>query len=58
MAKMKAADALKHPNWNMGKKITIDCATLLNKGLEVIEACRLYNAPLEKVEAIRRSPLR
>ena len=52
IGKMKAADALKHPNWNMGKKITIDCATLLNKGLEVIEACRLYNAPLEKVEAI------
>lgn len=50
--KMKAADALRHPNWNMGKKITIDCATLLNKGLEVIEACRLYNVPLEKVEAI------
>ena len=50
--KMSAADALRHPNWNMGKKITIDCATLLNKGLEVIEACRLYNAPLEKVEAI------
>lgn len=50
--KMNAADALRHPNWNMGKKITIDCATLLNKGLEVIEACRLYNAPLEKVEAI------
>ena len=50
--KMNAADALRHPNWNMGKKITIDCATLLNKGLEVIEACRLYNAPLGKVEAI------
>lgn len=50
--KMNAADALRHPNWNMGKKITIDCATLLNKGLEVIEACRLYNAPLKKVEAI------
>lgn len=50
--KMNAADALRHPNWNMGKKITIDCDTLLNKGLEVIEACRLYNAPLEKVEAI------
>lgn len=50
--KAKAADALKHPNWNMGKKITIDCATLLNKGLEVIEACRLYNAPIEKVEAV------
>lgn len=50
--KSKASDALKHPNWLMGKKITIDCATLLNKGLEVIEACRLYNAPLEKVEAV------
>ena len=50
--KAVAADALKHPNWQMGKKITIDCATLLNKGLEVIEACRLYSAPLEKVEAI------
>ncbi len=50
--KLKASDALKHPNWQMGKKITIDCATLLNKGLEVIEACRLYNAPLEKVQAV------
>ena len=48
----KAADALKHPNWQMGRKITIDCATMLNKGLEVIEACRLYNASLEKVEAV------
>lgn len=50
--KAKASDALKHPNWLMGKKITVDCATMLNKGLEVIEACRLYGAPLEKVEAI------
>lgn len=49
---LKASEALKHPNWQMGKKITIDCATLLNKGLEVIEACHLYNAPLDKVEAI------
>ncbi len=49
---LKAADALRHPNWLMGKKITIDCATLLNKGLEVIEACYLYGAPIEKVEAI------
>lgn len=52
IGRMKASDALKHPNWSMGKKITVDCATLLNKGLEVIEACRLYNAPLEKVEAV------
>ncbi len=51
-AKKTAAEALKHPNWNMGKKITIDCATLANKGLEVIEACRLYNAPLAKVKAV------
>lgn len=49
---LKASEALKHPNWQMGKKITIDCATLLNKGLEVIEACHLYNAPLSKVEAV------
>lgn len=49
---LKATEALKHPNWMMGQKITIDCATLLNKGLEVIEACHLYNAPLEKVQAI------
>lgn len=49
---LKASEALKHPNWMMGKKITIDCATLLNKGLEVIEACHLYSAPLSKVEAI------
>lgn len=49
---LKAGDALKHPNWAMGKKITVDCATMLNKGLEVIEACRLYNAPLEKVTAV------
>lgn len=52
VASLKAQEALKHPNWLMGKKITIDCATLLNKGLEVIEACHLYNAPLSKVEAI------
>ena len=52
VANLKASEALKHPNWLMGKKITVDCATLLNKGLEVIEACHLYNAPLSKVEAI------
>ena len=52
IASAKASDALKHPNWQMGKKITIDCATMLNKGLEVIEACHLYKAPVEKVEAI------
>ena len=46
------ADALKHPNWTMGAKITIDCATLMNKGLEIIEAMRLYDLPLEQVEAV------
>lgn len=46
------ADALKHPNWKMGAKITIDCATLMNKGLEVIEAMRLYRVPLDKVDVV------
>lgn len=46
------ADALRHPNWKMGQKITVDCATLMNKGLEVIEAMRLYDLPLSKVSAI------
>ena len=46
------ADALKHPNWKMGAKITIDCATLMNKGLEVIEAMRLYRMPLEQVDVV------
>ena len=46
------ADALKHPNWKMGAKITIDCATLMNKGLEVIEAMRLYQLPLEQVDVV------
>ena len=46
------ADALRHPNWKMGPKITIDCATLMNKGLEVIEAMRLYELPLEQVDVV------
>ena len=45
-------DALKHPNWAMGAKITVDCATLVNKGFEVIEAKWLYNAPFEKIDVI------
>lgn len=48
----KKADALKHPNWKMGPKITIDCATLLNKGLEFIEAMRLYRMPPEKISVV------
>ena len=46
------ADALRHPNWKMGPKITIDCSTLMNKGLEVIEAMRLYKLPLEQVDVV------
>jgi len=45
-------EALKHPNWNMGRKITIDSATLMNKGLEVIEAVHLFRVPLEKVRVV------
>ena len=52
MAPMTRADALKHPNWRMGPKITVDCATLMNKGLEVIEAMRLYQLPLERVQVV------
>ena len=49
---MTAADALRHPNWHMGPKITVDSATLMNKGLEIIEAMRLYRLPVEQVEAV------
>ena len=52
LEKVTKADALKHPNWKMGAKITIDCATLMNKGLEVIEAMRLYRMPLEKMQVV------
>ena len=52
LSDMAAKDALAHPNWDMGAKITIDCATMLNKGFEVIEAMHLYNAPLEKIEVV------
>ena len=52
LSKVTKADALKHPNWKMGPKITIDCATLMNKGLEVIEAMRLYDLPLEQVDVL------
>lgn len=52
LAHVTKDDALKHPNWKMGPKITVDCATLMNKGLEVIEAMRLYNLPLEKVDVL------
>ena len=46
------ADALKHPNWKMGAKITVDCATLMNKGLELIEAVWLFGLPPEKIQIV------
>lgn len=45
-------EALNHPNWSMGKKITIDSATMINKGLEVIEACHLFNVSPSKIEVL------
>ena len=45
-------EALKHPNWNMGVKVTIDSATLMNKGLEVIEACWLFHLPAERIKVV------
>lgn len=45
-------DALNHPNWKMGPKITIDSATMMNKGFEVIEACYLFNVGLDKIEVL------
>ena len=47
-----AKDALMHPNWNMGAKITVDCATLVNKAFEVIEAKWLYNTTINKIDVI------
>ncbi|MBU5429290.1 1-deoxy-D-xylulose-5-phosphate reductoisomerase [Kineothrix sp. MSJ-39] len=49
---VKAADALKHPNWTMGRKITIDSATMVNKGLEVMEAGWLFHVPPEKITVV------
>lgn len=51
-------DALKHPNWSMGAKITIDSATLMNKGLEVIEAMRLFDIPVDRIQvAVHRESI-
>jgi 1-deoxy-D-xylulose-5-phosphate reductoisomerase len=50
LKRMRAADALRHPTWAMGPKITVDSSTLMNKGLEVIEAHHLFNLPLERIE--------
>ncbi len=52
LRKVKLQDALKHPNWAMGAKITVDSATLMNKGLELIEAMRLYQMPQEKISIV------
>ena len=52
LVNMTAADALKHPNWSMGRKITIDSASLVNKGLEVIEAKWLFDVSLEQVQVL------
>ena len=52
LKKVTLKDALKHPNWSMGNKITIDSATLMNKGLEVIEAHHLFDAPPDKIDVV------
>ena len=52
LATVTLAQALKHPNWSMGKKITIDSATLMNKGLEVIEARWLFNVPQDRIKVV------
>ncbi|MFH1283658.1 MAG: 1-deoxy-D-xylulose-5-phosphate reductoisomerase [bacterium] len=51
-SKVSVEEALNHPNWKMGKKITVDSATLMNKGLEAIEAHHLFGVPMEKIEII------
>ena len=52
LAAMTIEDALKHPNWSMGKKVTIDSASLVNKGLEVMEAKWLFDVPLENIQVV------
>lgn len=52
LAQVTLAQALKHPNWSMGAKITVDSASLMNKGLEYIEAMRLYQVPPEKISIV------
>ncbi len=52
LSRVTARDALKHPTWNMGAKVTVDSATLLNKGYEIIEAKWLYGARFEQIEAV------
>ena len=52
LSKVTSRDALKHPNWKMGEKITVDCATMVNKAFEVAEAKWLYNADFDKIDVI------
>lgn len=52
LAHMQAEDALKHPNWSMGKKITVDSATMVNKGLEVMEAKWLFGTELDQIQVV------
>ncbi|MFO7969151.1 MAG: 1-deoxy-D-xylulose-5-phosphate reductoisomerase [Candidatus Izemoplasmatales bacterium] len=52
LEKVSVKDALNHPNWEMGNKITIDSATMMNKGFEIIEACYLFDIPIDKVKPI------
>ena len=52
LSHVTADEALRHPNWKMGAKVTVDCSTLMNKGLEVIEARWLFDLPLEKIDVV------
>ncbi len=52
LEKVTLAQALKHPNWSMGDKITVDSATMMNKGLEIIEAKWLFDVPLEQIQVL------
>ena len=52
LKRVTSKDALKHPNWKMGEKITVDCATMINKAFEIVEAKWLYNTSFEKIDVI------
>ncbi|MGP5435656.1 1-deoxy-D-xylulose-5-phosphate reductoisomerase [Psychrobacter alimentarius] len=52
MQQASVAEAVKHPNWSMGQKISVDSATMMNKGLELIEACHLFNLPENKINVV------
>jgi 1-deoxy-D-xylulose-5-phosphate reductoisomerase len=52
MRQASVAEAVKHPNWSMGQKISVDSATMMNKGLELIEACHLFDLPEDKINVV------